>query len=531
MSLRQPDGGENAKVFAAAPVNESSMFAAAAESRNPGQPPRRASSISAGAASMSESSLLKAVLAESDYEKRAAKCDIRLLTLDEDLKEVEAKLNGLMLNTSDFIESPDFMTFNRHKARLMKEHQALSNYKQELADLMAAEPPRASHNSSDSTQIYHPPPLSSSPYSSYPSPQVSGLHPVAPTPIQQQLGFSYPHQASLSPSHTHESATVSAYQQPPQVQRGVHGNFAQSHISYYSPNAQESMNQTTMAAINSSVDRSSILPQWQMNPNVCAAPQPPVSQRNQPPFHPPPIYQSGNMSNNSTSQQMYVSPVAIGQVAQFSPMGQGRPVAQQPSGPHFPHSHSSQDFMEMGQQQDLNRPSSAPVNYAAAQPSVMQGGSAKIGFENMMLEEMPVPYQENAYPPQQPQHPIANRRSVSLTPSPPPTRHTPPASQPKYGAPEQCWQCSHCTFINQPGTRVCCMCDRTSDSPTLVSKDMISEGGSWVHGDYSGAYEVLLPPEEGNDPASHYAELEAPNMSREQLAKFNSRIAEEQDQV
>ncbi|CAH1779905.1 unnamed protein product [Owenia fusiformis] len=33
------------------------------------------------------------------------------------------------------------------------------------------------------------------------------------------------------------------------------------------------------------------------------------------------------------------------------------------------------------------------------------------------------------------------------------------------------WQCEHCTFLNDPGTRVCSVCDKTSDKPILLNQE------------------------------------------------------------
>ena len=516
LSLRQPVRGESVTAFGAAPVTESSMFSPASERRNSGSVfHRRVPSTSAGgAASMSESSLLKAVLAESNYEKRAAKCDIRLLTLDEELQEVEGRLNDLMLNSEDFTESADFITLNRSKAVLMKERQALSNYKQELAELMAAEPSHVSDPSGNlerSPQIFHPPPLSSpSPLGSFSSSPALSHYPPATSPSQPspQLGFSYPHQASLSPVHSQEPPPppphVSAYQQQQQSlassPRAVYGLTPQSHIGHHAPSTQESLVQST----NSSVDRSSILAQWQMNPSVPAAGSF-GARESQPPLYSPPRYQHSNApgSANSPGQLGFVPPATTGSQTGpplFCAAGQGAPVP----------SHTQERNSQGG------------------------GGGGLIRFENLVAEESLLS-QLRAGPsaglPQPPSQQAPNRPSVS----PPSSRRTPPPvsrQSQRFDVPGQSWQCSHCTLINDAGTRVCVMCHRTSDNPMLVHNDQNLAGE--LPATCGEPLQVSLASQSSGaqvPAAAAAAESKVFSASREQLAKIHNRIVEEQDQV
>ena len=518
LSLRQPVRGESVTAFGAAPLTESSMFGPASERRNSGSVfHRRVPSTSAGgAASMSESSLLKAVLAESNYEKRAAKCDIRLLTLDEELQEVEGRLNDLMLNSEDFTESADFITLNRSKAVLMKERQALRNYKQELAELMAAEPSHVSDPSGNLDrvpQIFHPPPLSSSPspLGSFSSPSALSHYPPAASLSQPspQLGFSYPHQASLSPVHSQEPPPphhVSAYQQQQQSlaspPRDVYGLTPQSHMGHHTPSTQESLVQST----NSSVDRSSILAQWQMNPSVPAAGSA-GARESQPPLYSSPRYQHANApsSANSPSQLGFVPPATTG--SQTGPpltcaAGQGAPVP----------SHTQERNSQGGS----------------------GGGGGLIGFENLGAEESllsPLRAGPSAGLPQPLSQQAPDRPSVS----PPSSRRTPPLvsqQSQRFHVPGQSWQCSHCTLINDAGTRVCVMCHRTSDNPMLVHQDQ--NLAREMPATCREPLQVSLASQSSGaqvPAAAAAAESEMFSASREQLAKIHNRIVEEQDQV
>ena len=45
-------------------------------------------------------------------------------------------------------------------------------------------------------------------------------------------------------------------------------------------------------------------------------------------------------------------------------------------------------------------------------------------------------------------------------------KHTSPSS--KFGVHPKKWMCQHCTFENEAMTRVCLICDRTSDKPQYV---------------------------------------------------------------
>lgn len=523
------------------PVAESSMVPSSTVNRS-------ASSY------MSESTLLRSILEESNYEKRAAKCDVRLLTLDEELQAVEVQVNDLLLNNPDCIESEDFKKLTRNKARLMKETEALSTYKKELADLMAAEAPHTPNFSGDpsqTTQIFHPPNLSSpeSVYGSYQSQQVSAPYPAVSSPNQiyssapftspthLQLGFSYPHQASHSPVHVQEP--IASSQTVPG--RSVYGK-PQAHVSYHSPNAQESLAHIMQTGANSSVDQTSILPQWQMNPSMMASSvaRPTVTQ---PLPYPAPRYQHGDYSNSAVNFSTPLSYTQTG-IAVFGTPGPNTPVAQEhgmtfAAPPHLGESHSSGDITAQSHP-GLSRLSSAPT--LPGHGNTDQG--AFIGFENFLAgEEQPhfAPLQPlefwhlfgkvnavspspglSQFPPQRP--------SPSHTPSPPPVRRSSPVGQSaaRFSSHEHRWECTHCTYINDARTRVCTMCDRTSDSPTLISNMEISRGQAVK------SFTVQHAPPQGlrKMPVGAAApEAEKPVINQRQLNKFQKQIAEEQDQV
>ena len=532
-SLSQQTRTGNLKEGNSAPVLEA-MYGTGLERRNSGRNPHGSSSM---AGTMSESSLLKAVLAESDYEKRAAKCDIRLLTLEEDMQELESQLNELMLNEPDFTECDEFLVLNRRKARLMKEHKALSQYKEELAGLMSVEPiHRAEAHGSENPvpHIFHPPPLSSSSQSPL-STSASAYH-LAPT----LPGLGYSHQASrsapnLDPTIDPNSALL----------KGFSGNIPHSQVSYPA-GGQESVPPSAVANTNSSVDRSSLLPQWQMIPSttsIC-----PGEVVNQSPYYPPPRYQEGNFSNSclpsgSNSAVFHAQPT-VGNLhsPKFTTAEMGRPSAQEHSAAHnagivYPN-HRDQGFKE-GQQQGLHHLGSTPGSDMHGQPMPGAQGGGLIGFEQIVAEEGSMlhptdPTEGFLSPPSR----SATSGTATLTPSPPSQPQatlTPPLSQSsqRFTAPAQRWVCSHCTFINDPGTRVCNMCDRTSDNPELVQETSSSNVPNGENSPLTGEYleaTVASASASGMVPeAAAAAEMPVANM--EQLANFHSRIAEEQDQV
>jgi hypothetical protein len=342
---------------------------------------------------MSESVLLKSILEVSDYDKRAAKCDVTLLTLDEELQSVEAQLNDLMLNDPDFTESDDFKKLTRNKARLMKESKALGSYKVELAELLAAQnlpvlqpPVSGSPGGDTAAPIYHPPNLSSSEsmYGSFPSPQPLPSYPTMPFPNQlantssaytlpgqPQVGLSYPHQVSHhSPSHGQEVPVSSTYQAVASG-RDVYPKPTHSRASYP---AQESFSHAPLA--NSTIDHSSILPQWQMAPSMAVSQ--PTSQA---PPYPPPRYQNTNFNNSNTmgfapqssyanapsgiaapsSYAMGYNPYAPQDALVFGGAGLNTPVAQEHGSPHMPEGHNTGHMRDPAHPSPLSRPSSAPV--------------------------------------------------------------------------------------------------------------------------------------------------------------------------
>ena len=296
------------------------------------------------------------------------------------------------------------------------------------------------------------------------------------------------------------------------------------------------MTQNATANSNSSVDRSSILSQWQMLSNVSTASS--GAGVNQ-----PPPYQHGEVSS-SPGQQGFASPAITSSTGlpQFSASGQGRPVpsgAQEHGMPnsvgHFSQNYIAKGFLEKSQH-GFNRPCSAPTLHASSQPVTQGGGS--IGFENMAAQESSLAHQQSSPPGRlpQPQSQQVPRPSAPLTPSPPPARPTPLVSQQlgKFDVPEQQWQCCHCTYINDPGTRVCMVCDRTSDNPTLVHSD---RGVGDCFGEMlitfgESAQEPTAPLLAGAEASGFaVAAVEPSSANNEHLAKIHSRIAEEQDQV
>ncbi|KAL8619465.1 hypothetical protein ACOMHN_011816 [Nucella lapillus] len=366
-----------------------------------------------------ESSLLKDVLAEADFEKRAAKCDVRLLALEEECAEVEGRLQHLMLTAEDVTECADFRTLTRRKARLLKEQRTLRDYRSELAQLMAAPLP----SSSSSPRVFHPPPLPPSPF---------------PSPTQhQRLGFSYPHQASQSPQE-------SAYA-PPQGGQGALPPLP-------SPSPSPAMQESTCppqglgvgggihlvsgsSGLGSGVDHSSLLPQWQMVPST-----PTLTTIHNPLYSATaaPRYQQGDLPSSALygRHQLPGGPAwgPRGDDSLFGPGGQAGVSVAQEHGlpPHLP-PHLPPSSTPPG-----NRPHQPPLPHSNATPdpscSTLGQGLTNIGFDNLLLQEL-----------------ASSSSSSSPSPAPSPFPH------------------AHCTFINQAGTRVCVMCDRTSDNPTLIS--------------------------------------------------------------
>ena len=61
-----------------------------------------------------------------------------------------------------------------------------------------------------------------------------------------------------------------------------------------------------------------------------------------------------------------------------------------------------------------------------------------------------------------------------------------PGSSSKFGVHPKRWICQHCTFANDAHTRICLICDRTSDKPKYVedeSSGNITDDDKWNSGD------------------------------------------------
>ena len=79
-----------------------------------------------------------------------------------------------------------------------------------------------------------------------------------------------------------------------------------------------------------------------------------------------------------------------------------------------------------------------------------------------------------------------------------------PSGDSKFGLHSRTWICQHCTYENEPQTRVCLICDRTSDKPKYVDDicNNITDDDKWNGSNSEDCDQVSLNIEDKHDRGS-----------------------------
>ena len=82
--------------------------------------------------------------------------------------------------------------------------------------------------------------------------------------------------------------------------------------------------------------------------------------------------------------------------------------------------------------------------------------------------------------------------------------HRPSSS--KFGVHPKKWMCQHCTFENEAMTRVCLICDRTSDKPQYVEDCNVTDDDKLNSGDWDNNTESQDSPAAPRNVAVNFQE-------------------------
>lgn len=140
-------------------------------------PPQQQSLSSTAPGGPPTSRLLPIIMAIPDVQKRKSKLDINLMTLREEIEEVETKINELISQNAHFFSDPEYASLYKRKGMLTREKMELEKYESEFDQAL-----RDEEQSSMTTRKGSLPDVLSQPVI-YPPPYVSG----APIPTQPQI--------------------------------------------------------------------------------------------------------------------------------------------------------------------------------------------------------------------------------------------------------------------------------------------------------------------------------------------------------
>lgn len=447
--------------------------------------------------SLISSPLLSRVIAESNYEKRAAKCEIHLMALKEELQEVDDALNALMLNNDEFCELEEFRSLNKRKAMLIREYNTLSQYKQELAKIIDSGVYGVCRNDPDmSSEVFHPPAFVS-PSTILVKPQISDLS----TQLQSQVDFLQ--QGSQPPLKKQEQSVFPSHS--PRHVALTPGNIKQSDFSQNVLPCLENVDENCASGDSrSSVDRRSILPQWKMDPSGLVHGDGgyeavPVSTEQQVMMNLTPPHQVSSAASSNcvyTTLASQKHQVAIGSNSTEKPAQRDEVL---------------KTVSNLG-------------------PLITQQGTGDFHGDRTstwMAEAKEVGMQFPVTKPKMQPHAEQNMPLLPVQPLAPPSMKVPASHFGRFKPPGDNWQCNHCTLINSPGTRICEACDRTSDNPTLISSHRSSENDLKTEPTQIES-KAELP---SADSASAEGKVPDGSIKSMQLEKLHSKLAAEQDKV
>ena len=158
---------------------------AAAQSHQGESPYSLRRTKSGAAAGSTTSKLLAKIMAIPDLEKRQSKCEVNILTLEEEMAEIEEELNRVVEEDENFHENLEFSTLNRKKGMLMREKLTLQKYKEEVDRMIQVRGSQlATGQTSDSQNVFYPPAViansstssvATNPLQSFSKPSYSGI--------------------------------------------------------------------------------------------------------------------------------------------------------------------------------------------------------------------------------------------------------------------------------------------------------------------------------------------------------------------
>ena len=144
---------------------------------NQQSPPQQQSLSSTAPGGPPTSRLLPIIMAIPDIQRRKSKLDINLMTLHEEIEDVETKINELISQNAHFFSDPEYASLYKRKGMLTREKMELVKYESELDQAL-----REEEQNSMTTAKGSLPDVLSQPVI-YPPAYVSG----APIPTQPQL--------------------------------------------------------------------------------------------------------------------------------------------------------------------------------------------------------------------------------------------------------------------------------------------------------------------------------------------------------
>lgn len=95
-------------------------------------PPTGGQLIPQPSKSVSTSKLLPNILAIPDFDKRKSKVEINIITLHEEMEDLELRINAIIAENVTFYEDNEFQTLNRKKGVLLREKLALEKFLQQM---------------------------------------------------------------------------------------------------------------------------------------------------------------------------------------------------------------------------------------------------------------------------------------------------------------------------------------------------------------------------------------------------------------
>ncbi|XP_071091863.1 E3 ubiquitin-protein ligase RNF31-like isoform X1 [Haliotis cracherodii] len=112
--------------------------------------PRQSARMSEIDQSALTSKLLPKIKEESNLEKQKAKCEIHIISLTEEIEEIEVQLNHLIEMNGKFYEQDEFLALNKKKGLLKREKLILEKHRSRLES-------NSDKHSQVSSDVYYPP--------------------------------------------------------------------------------------------------------------------------------------------------------------------------------------------------------------------------------------------------------------------------------------------------------------------------------------------------------------------------------------